>query len=147
MIIDRSKFAECALRSYLTPATLKKVSNFRLSTETLGRVRPRGAMCRVTLFVSGRGTLGRRLLDGGEEDAEDAKDEVDSGSDEERGVVEPGLVTVPPAAANMAWVPLARISCVSCRRFMSPSSEFSSASVMAPRSRSCTQHSSLFDPL
>ena len=128
--------------SYLTPATLRKVSTFRLSTETLGRVRPRGAMYSVTLFVSGKGALG--ALDGGEEDAEDARDEVDSGSDDERGVVEPGLTTVPPAATeNMAWVPLARISCVSCRRFMSPSREFSSVSVMLPRSRSCTQHSSV----
>ena len=80
---------------------------------------------------------------GGEEEAEEALEEADSGREDERGVELPGLLDdrgvelpglPPPGEVNMAWVPLALSSCAICCRFMSPMSEFISASERLPRS-------------
>ena len=79
---------------------------------------------------------------GGEEEAEEALEEADSGREDERGVALPGLLGdrgvelpgLPPGEVNMAWVPLALSSCAICCRFMSPMSEFISASERLPRS-------------
>ena len=78
---------------------------------------------------------------GGEEEAEEARDEAD-GREEEREVELGLLEGVFTAAENMAWVPLALSSCVICCLLMSPMSEFNSASVMPPRSIICLRNGS-----
>ena len=69
-------------------------------------------------------------------------DEAEEALEDERGVELPGLLDdrgvelpgLPPGEVNMAWVPLALSSCAICCRFMSPMSEFISASERLPRS-------------
>ena len=48
---------------------------------------------------------GQNELRGGEEEAEEVRDEADNGREDERGVLE---------EENMAWVPLALSSCAIC---------------------------------
>ena len=96
----------------------------------------------MTLFSSGQNDDDELEYEfGGDEEAEEALEEADNGREDERGVALPGLldergVELPglPGEVNMAWVPLALSSCAICCRFMSPMSEFISASDRLPRS-------------